>query len=480
MANPFVLPTGLPTTTFPAMQHLGAMPFGSPHPSVYIRGNPATVLTAPPVTPEQQRECERIRHTTRWEHYYSTLVKYISSKIVVPFTGDHGALEHSQWVNSLMNFFELTAIENPAVQALLAVFTFQATAAAWWRAHKQHSPQYTLSFAQLVEWVRTELLPESNPATTVLAWQRLKYAGNIDKFLTDVRGLFVTNLLPTLTALTMVTDQFGPALQSRIQAANAQAGPNGMSMTQWEQIVKDHVLTTEKSRQSHARAVERTEQMLRPQYERNQPPVYTRPPQYTPQQLHRLPAPPSQPSRARMAQLAEDLMAARPWEELGIHEEEWATRLNSVMVVPKDPKTPAVPIKYGEGPSPCFICGSSKHSWVKCEHKRHGGRCAICTHPTHLTMECAHRYHARPEARNQPRGPAVANICAEPSEELVASPDVPDEDPIAETEATQSAPTEDTLIVGAKVCYVNQTPIGDQHAVKALWEAVNETHVSAR
>ena len=207
-------PTGHQPSPFPAMQHLGVSPFGVPHPTVFIRGTPATTLLAPPVTEEHKAEFQTLRGTSRWEHLCITLNRYVSSKLVTAYTGKHGASEHANWVNSLMGYFETMGIENTAVQAQLAVLTFQETAAAWWRSHRHHTPRFVFSFPQIVEWVRTELVPEAEPSRSVLAWQRLRFDGNVNNFLQSVRSLFVTNPLPLLTALTMVSDQFGPRSSS--------------------------------------------------------------------------------------------------------------------------------------------------------------------------------------------------------------------------------------------------------------------------
>ena len=51
--------------------------------------------------------------------------------------------------------------------------------------------------------------------------------------------------------------------------------------------------------------------------------------------------------------------------------------------------------------------------------------------------------------------------------------------PITKVEEVPDEPT-DTLTVGAKACYVNQTPIGDQHAMKAMWEAMTDSTIKAR
>ena len=48
--------------------------------------------------------------------------------------------------------------------------------------------------------------------------------------------------------------------------------------------------------------------------------------------------------------------------------------------------------KIGIGPTPCFVCGSDKHSWLDCP-KRKKGRCGCCGSEAHLTRMCAQRYH---------------------------------------------------------------------------------------
>ena len=447
---------GAYASPFLGMRNIGVSPENNPPPMVYIRGQPAITLAASPVTKEQQAELERLRRTDYWEKLYHAMQRNVAQEHIVAFTADNGSREFSRWVNTCANYFEIIGILNPAVQGQLAVLAFRGTALDWWRAHRSHSPNYTLSFAQIAEWARTELLPESDPSVVILSWQRLKYQGNLDRFFKEVRALFVTNPMPIFTALTMVSDQFGPAFQSRLQAANAQAAPVGITMTHWEQILRDYVLTTEKPRPPP---------MIKPP---------ERPPTHTPQ------------PRARAAQLQE-LAETKPWEDLGIIEEEWVARICSIVVDPKDPRTPVVPTKYGEGPNPCFVCGCDGHTWIKCELRKREGRCGVCGSSSHLTMQCAYRYHPRPENVPTPAvtrtKAACAQVTTEPPPEKDSSTENTNPNPPIEVKTPDPAPEpepKDAITAGAKACYVNRTPMGDQHAMKSLWDAMLDREIRAR
>ena len=434
------------------MQHIGVSPFGVPHPTVFIRGTPATTLLAPPVTEEHKAEFQALRGIT--------LNRYVSSKLVTAYTGKHGAAEHANWVNSLMGYFETMGLENTAVQAQLAVLTFQETAAAWWRAHRHHTPRFVFSFPQIVEWVRTELVPEAEPSRSVLAWQRLKFEGNVNGFLSSVRNLFVTNPLPLLTALTMVSDQFGQGVQARIRAAHAQAGTAGISITSWEDIIKEHVYSRGSS---HHRP--------------NHTPT-------TPSTMRPDPQADRQP-KARMAQLVNELAAAAPWEGLGITEEEWAVRINSVVAL-KDPKTPAVPIKYGKRTHPCFTCGEQGHSWTKCSQRNREGKCGVCGFESHLTMQCAHRYQPRPDAKanasttSTPKAFRVdvstTTESTDTEQEAVAPQEALDQEELPATPLEVAEPEAPTI----RACQLPTEEVGDQLALHGLWDALARDVIPAR
>ena len=155
---------GAYASPFLGMRNIGVSPENNPPPTVYIRGQPAITLAASPVTKEQQAELERLRRTDYWEKLYHAMQRNVAQEHIVAFTADNGSREFSRWVNTCANYFEIIGILNPAVQGQLAVLAFRGTALDWWRAHRSHSPNYTLSFAQIAEWARTELLPESDPS----------------------------------------------------------------------------------------------------------------------------------------------------------------------------------------------------------------------------------------------------------------------------------------------------------------------------
>ena len=144
------------------------------HPSAYVRGSTALFLTSIPPTREQCKERQRIRNSSRWDFLSATLTRQLASRSITPLTGDSTPIEHKQWENALTSFFELVVLENPAVQADIATHTLQGEALSWWHGHRFHTVKYTLSFSQLLEWIRIELLPESGQSSSIIGWRRLK------------------------------------------------------------------------------------------------------------------------------------------------------------------------------------------------------------------------------------------------------------------------------------------------------------------
>ena len=47
--------------------------------------------------------------------------------------------------------------------------------------------------------------------------------------------------------------------------------------------------------------------------------------------------------------------------------------------------------RVGEGPHPCFCCGSAQYMWYHCSQKKHR-KCAVCGSPDHYTRICSYHY----------------------------------------------------------------------------------------
>ena len=112
--------------------------------------------------------------------------------------------------------------------------------------------------------------------------------------------------------------------------------------------------------------------------------------------------------------------------------------------------------KYGEGPAPCFCCGSGKHPWIFCAKKKRG-KCACCGSMAHPTRLCPQRFRPRSELRIHmaqvtPELRADSNFFIE----NMPDSDVEDEEADGEDEDDEEAEPEEEVIEEA-LCNVALT-----------------------
>ena len=68
-------------------------------------------------------------------------------------------------------------IINVVACAELAAMTLTFRARSWWLAHRVRAPKLLVTFDQLLEWIRRELVPHSSTADAVSAWCDSKIHG---------------------------------------------------------------------------------------------------------------------------------------------------------------------------------------------------------------------------------------------------------------------------------------------------------------
>ena len=125
-------------------------------------------------------------------------------------------------------FFADNEVINPIFQARLATQTFRSQALFWWRAHSSLLPELVVTYEQLLEWVRAELVPMANPGTVVLSWRQLRFMGDVEDYLRQLDQLSTYFLLPHETLLTMSAKPLGSEAISAIYKADQMYGPDRM------------------------------------------------------------------------------------------------------------------------------------------------------------------------------------------------------------------------------------------------------------
>ena len=83
----------------------------------------------------------------------------------------------------MSTYFYDNAITNTIIQSRLAAQSFVGQALNWWRSHSQLVPELVISYEQLLEWIRTELVPLADPASATLAWRQLRFLGEVEDYL---------------------------------------------------------------------------------------------------------------------------------------------------------------------------------------------------------------------------------------------------------------------------------------------------------
>ena len=93
------------------------------------------------------------------------------------------------WDNSMQFYFVTAPVRNPVIQAHLAVTTFRLRAQKWWQAQVQARPELVITYDQLREWIKTELVPKADPRSTSAAWRQLRFTGNVQEYIDQLEAL---------------------------------------------------------------------------------------------------------------------------------------------------------------------------------------------------------------------------------------------------------------------------------------------------
>ena len=328
-----------------------------PAPSHYMIGDPLTHMHEPDPSRAEIEAFARIISSNQWKEMRKDFDKWASNRKGARFEGKASPNEVTNWDNVMSTYFFDNAITNTIVQSRLAAQSFSGQALNWWRAHSQLVPEMVISYEQLLEWVRTELVPLADPATATLAWRQLRFLGDVDDYLRQLDQLTTHFPIPQATLLTMATEPLGREVVSAVYKADQMYGRDGMSYVRLRRFIQAHL-----------------------------------------QQL----------SSAQRKQLADNPPLAMGYGKSQDKEKKNVNNFNRPNVANRNrppyhvqsnavevEKTLAKPShqsrRIGKGTNPCWVCGSDKHMWYNCEKKKKGS-CACCGSMAHITRDCAQRY----------------------------------------------------------------------------------------
>ena len=197
-------------------------------PSHYMVGDPLLTMTQPDPTEAQVAEYAKDVHSPTWRGLRRDLDKWITTRKAALFEAKGTPLEITNWDHMMGTFFADHVITNPIFQARLAAQTFRGQALFWWRAHSAVLPELVVTFEQLLEWVRAELVPMADPGTAVLSWRQLRFIGDVDDYLQQLDQLSTHFPLPHETLLAMSAEPLGSEAISAVYKADQMYGPGGI------------------------------------------------------------------------------------------------------------------------------------------------------------------------------------------------------------------------------------------------------------
>ena len=133
------------------------------------------------------------------------------------------------------------------MKSKLAVTTLEDNAAAWWASRMQQQPRLIVTYDQLLELLKCKLAPSAATAASYEAWCNLSYDSDLERFMTTLTKLLLQYPLEPDTTCVMAARPFGPELRSRLSAMNAMYKPNGMSIPEIKEQIRNFVLERESS-----------------------------------------------------------------------------------------------------------------------------------------------------------------------------------------------------------------------------------------
>ena len=192
----------------------------------------ARQLAAKDPEPAEIREWEGIRGTGEWRRLVAGLVKWMNVRQEVAMAGRNDVSAFEAWRLAVEKYFREWGVENRVLQAKLAVVTFRDNAERWWIAHLDERPALVVSYAQLIEWMRVELVPGALTSASYLAWSDLQYRGNLEAYLRKIESLFQLHPIDPLTAHVYACRPLSRRLVSKIAGMDHERGGAGISLPQ--------------------------------------------------------------------------------------------------------------------------------------------------------------------------------------------------------------------------------------------------------
>ena len=207
-----------------------------------------------------------------------------------------------------------------------------------------------------------------------MEWSTLRYRGNVEEYMKHVDRLIEYFPIQRDTMIACLSRPIGPEFVAELR--NMDIRLEGMSDPKLKEVIRNHLIAT-----------------------RNSPPLRHAPsdrghPRHDPDR-RAFPPPPARHDLCLHATTKELPRTNHPTPSPPCE------GLPPASPFPKSPADPAhsyIAAKYGEGPTPCYVCGKSEHGWVQCLKKKKG-KCGVCGSKAYWTRHCWQRYRPDPQAR---------------------------------------------------------------------------------
>ena len=379
-------------------------------PEHFISGYPMLKFISSDPTAEEIGEFKKAQLTSLWRENFRDFTKWSDCHKESQYDGEEDITAVFKWSTAMKARFLSQRIDNPVAKAELASATFTGKARAWWLAHRVRAPKLLVTFDQLLEWIKRELVPHSSTSDAVNAWAELSYSGDAKKYITDLETLINHFPLKRESIIIMATRPLGKEIQKRVQLMDLQYGPAGITISQLKQAISGFLNLNQYSRPYYKERAN-SQVMFSPQpfqprrsypfqFRKDNIPAKERETKMNAVDMRMEPRGPRSFEDQRNSRSFGDQRNQRSFDDQrnsrSFEERKNFARPNYGFRDPNNEQLPPDKRKVGKGPTPCFVCGSDQHAWVNCEKKKKG-RCACCGSEAHVTRWCAQRYY--PEMR---------------------------------------------------------------------------------
>ena len=219
---------------------------GNPHPREFIVGMEMKHFRHPDPSDEQLREFLVFRHSSQWRTLAKMLQKGGNTYTSIVFDGDNSPTRFREWEHRIKYFFTSWIVINEVTQAELAMMTFIKTARDWWAAQRNRRPNLRLTFRQLCEWIRSELVPASSHSSSIRAWATFTFRGNLEAFFRELDNLMFYHPIEPHAAHAIAATPFGAEFVTRIENLDQDAGKGGITYPKLKQSIRAQVADQEK------------------------------------------------------------------------------------------------------------------------------------------------------------------------------------------------------------------------------------------